>query len=137
MEASKENETECAKPKGVRRGYMGHITSISATLIQASSADAVIEKLLNDAPEWAEYVKGPLAQTRERESRRLADYVAPGSEKTENYDDDQNQSNYTYSHYAYFSTDFNNQDFTDDQEDVDDYENGYDFLFQILITKYL
>jgi len=92
VEASKENESECSKTKGVRRGYMGHITTISASLVQAASADPVVEKLLNESAEWAEYVKGPLAQTRERESRRLADYVAP--------------------------------DFTEEQEDVDEYDNG-------------
>src|SRR5256885_1937769 len=78
LDASKENETECAKPKGVRRGYMGHITTISAGLVQTASADPVIDKLLSEIPEWGEYVKGPLAQTREREMRRLANYETPG-----------------------------------------------------------
>jgi len=95
VDASKENETECAKPKGVRRGYMGHITTISAGLVQTASADPVIDKLLSEIPEWGEYVKGPLAQTREREMRRLANYETP--------------------------------DFTEDQEDVDEFDNGEEY----------
>jgi len=77
VEATRENETECARPKGVRRGYMGHLSTISQGLIQTASSDPLVEKILSESSEWAEYVKGPLAQTTERENRRLADYVSP------------------------------------------------------------
>ncbi len=67
-----------AKTKGVRRGYMGHLITISQVLLQTASTDAVVDKILNETPEWLEYVKGPLAQTRAIQATRLADYVSSG-----------------------------------------------------------
>jgi serine/threonine-protein phosphatase 6 regulatory subunit 3 len=75
VDASKENEEECAKPKGIRRGYMGHITSISQSLLNIATVTPSIEKLLNEHQEWNNYAKGALTTARERENRSLAGYL--------------------------------------------------------------
>jgi len=113
VEAHKENETELTKPKGVRRGYMGHLTTISAGLLQTASADPHVEKLLSEIPEWHEYVKGPLAQTRERESRRLADYIATDDFNEEVEENDEFDNDYQN------DRDFNGEDDDDDDDDDD------------------
>jgi len=113
VEAHKENESELTKPKGVRRGYMGHLTTISAGLLQTASADPGVEKLLSEIPEWHEYVKGPLAQTRERESRRLADYIATDDFNEEPEENDEFDNDYQN------DRDFNGEDDDDDDDDDD------------------
>jgi len=77
-EASKLNEEESAKPKGVRRGYMGHITAISTSLLNAAANTPQLEAFLNGHEEWNKYNKGAFQVTRERESNTLA--YAPSSE---------------------------------------------------------
>jgi len=79
-EASQLNEEESSKPRGVRRGYMGHITTISLNLINAAANTPSIEKLLNEHEEWNNYKKGALQSTRERESKTLL--YAPTEEYT-------------------------------------------------------
>jgi len=117
VEMHKENEAECAKPKGVRRGYMGHLTTISAGLLQASTTDPVVEKILSETPEWAEYVKGPLAQTRERESRRLTDYLASSdfAEEQEEIEEFDNGEEYRE------ERDFQVDEEEEEEEDDDDH----------------
>lgn len=58
---------------------MGHLITISQVLLQTASTDALVDKILNETPEWLEYVKGPLAQTRAIQATRLADYVSSGT----------------------------------------------------------
>jgi len=78
VKASKNNEEEIAKPKGVRRGYMGHITSMSTSIINLASVSPAIEKLLAEHEDWNAYVRGALSATKERESRTLGGYIASG-----------------------------------------------------------
>lgn len=74
VEASKENEEVCAKPKGIRRGYMGHITSISQSIINVAANTPSIDKILAEHQAWNDYVKNSLTSTKERESRTLGGY---------------------------------------------------------------
>jgi len=117
IEANNENDVECSKPKGVRRGYMGHLTSISSCLLQTASTDQSVEKLLSEIPDWNEYVKGPLAQIKERESRPLA-YTA--QEFTNNYTEDLTEE--TEETEDFDNEYHNDQDFAvdDDDDDEDD-----------------
>jgi serine/threonine-protein phosphatase 6 regulatory subunit 3 len=78
VKASKSNEEECAKPKGVRRGFMGHITTMSTSLINLASVSPTVEKILAEHEEWNSYVRGALSATKERESRTLGGYIASG-----------------------------------------------------------
>jgi len=116
VEAHKENEIECSKVKGIRRGYMGHLTTISAGLLQTASADPIVEKILSESTEWHEYVKGPLAQTRERESRRLADYI-PQDEFTE---EPEETEEFETNEEFHNEGNFHIEDDDDDDDDDDD-----------------
>jgi len=71
----KENEEEQKKPNGLRKGYMGHVTKISAILIESSKDDANLTKLLNEHQRWQEYVNGALKETQAREVV-AAEYLA-------------------------------------------------------------
>jgi len=69
------NDEEVAKPKGVRLGHMGHVTSISTSIINIASITPSIEKYLSEHEGWGQYVKGSLQSTKERESRSLGGYL--------------------------------------------------------------
>jgi len=75
-EASKINEEECSKPKGVRRGYMGHITSISVGILTAGVHSQLAQKVLTENEEWDKYSKGPLLVTLRREGKSLESILA-------------------------------------------------------------
>jgi serine/threonine-protein phosphatase 6 regulatory subunit 3 len=74
-----------SKPKGVRLGFMGHLTLISDDVIstlEGSPADLLAElKRHVPEPAWSEYVQGPFHQTKERDSVLLGGgkpALAPG-----------------------------------------------------------
>ncbi|KAH9931705.1 SAPS-domain-containing protein [Epithele typhae] len=75
IEGSKRNDVESEKPKGVRLGYMGHLTLISEDVIGA------LEHLPPDLrlqiaqhapqPEWDEYVTGRYKETKKKDTSLL------------------------------------------------------------------
>jgi hypothetical protein len=96
VEASKENEEVCAKPKGIRRGYMGHITSISQSIINVAANTPAIEKILTDDQAWNDYVKNSLTSTKERESRTLGGYSPsdfPLEEQHDEFEEEYDEEN--------------------------------------------
>lgn len=115
VEAHKENESECSKPKGVRRGYMGHLTTISQFLVQSASVDPTVEKIMSENHDWIDYVQGPLAQTREKESRP-ADYP----DFTGEPDDDFVGENYPVDDRDPSIDDDDDDDDDEDDDDDDD-----------------
>lgn len=70
-EGSKLSEEESSKPKGVRRGYMGHITAISISLVNAAANSPQISQYLSDHSDWSNYHKGAFQITRDKESNNL------------------------------------------------------------------
>jgi len=122
-EASKYNEEESSKPKGVRRGYMGHITAISTSLLNAAANTPQLEAFLSAHEEWNKYNKGAFQVTRERESNTLA--YAPSSEGFNNEaregldDEEYENENGTTNEYE-----FREEFYTGDQEIDDDDEEG-------------
>lgn len=63
------------RPKGVRLGYMGHLTLISEHVVTAlerfpPDLRLIIQKFAPD-PEWDEYVTGRYDETRRRDARLL------------------------------------------------------------------
>lgn len=70
-EASRVNEEESNKPRGVRRGYMGHVTAITLSLLNAAANSPSIESYFADHKEWNEYIKGAFQATRDRENSTL------------------------------------------------------------------
>jgi len=118
-EASRENDEECAKPKGVRRGYMGHITSISTSIINIATTTPSIERLLTSSESWTAYVKGALASTREKESKSLAympsDFAVDENEEGDEYDD--NGDDYSPEEQDQFRLDQDDEDEEEDEEE--------------------
>jgi len=95
-QASKENEEEMAKPKGVRKGYMGHITSISINIMNTASVVPAVEKVLSEHEEWVKYSKGALASTRERESKIIGGYMPTDFNADDDDLDEQNEGDLNY-----------------------------------------
>jgi hypothetical protein len=58
---------------------MGHLTSISVTLLNAATTNTNIDKALVAHAEWNKYVKGPLAATRDRENKIIGGYMPAGT----------------------------------------------------------
>jgi len=67
-ETTKLNDEECSKPKGTRRGYMGHITALSVGILSAASCNPVIEQILENEA-WNDYFNGPLQLSLQKEGR--------------------------------------------------------------------
>lgn len=57
-EASKLNDDDCAKPKGTRRGYMGHVTSITIGILNCADNTPALESILSEHEEWSTYLVG-------------------------------------------------------------------------------
>ncbi|KAJ1856701.1 sporulation-induced protein [Coemansia sp. RSA 1853] len=74
-QASAENDEAARAPRGVRRGYMGHLSGIGeevARLLELSGA--ALEPLISpyiDGDEWLDYVARTLQEAREREQQPL------------------------------------------------------------------
>ncbi|KAF8323646.1 SIT4 phosphatase-associated protein-domain-containing protein [Cantharellus anzutake] len=75
IEAQRRNDEACSKPKGVRLGFMGHLTLISEDVISALShyPRELMERLSQYAPqpEWDQYVSGRFQETKERDASQL------------------------------------------------------------------
>jgi len=69
--ASKTNEEELAKPKGVRKGNMGHITSVSIGVLTAAGSSQAVEKVLTEHEEWNKFVAGALQSTLVKEGKTI------------------------------------------------------------------
>ncbi|KAJ3098725.1 hypothetical protein HDU96_010955 [Phlyctochytrium bullatum] len=74
-QAQRANDYNVGQPKGVRLGYMGHLTYISdevCKLIEKCSADFDGQvKAMVVAEEWQEYLNGVLRETKERDRQPL------------------------------------------------------------------
>lgn len=78
-----------AKPKGVRLGYMGHLTLISEDVIVALERFPPDLRLMiiqyAPDPEWDQYVTGRYNETKKRDTRLLGGgkpVVAPGTARS-------------------------------------------------------
>jgi len=130
VDASKENDEECAKPKGTRKGYMGHLTAISHSLINIATVTPAIERLLTENPGWDQFVRGELSSIRERENRSLAGYIpseygiAEESHDFDDYEDDDSDIMFehtgTYEQHEYNPEDNDFRLDADDDSDDDD-----------------
>ncbi|KAI0306658.1 SIT4 phosphatase-associated protein-domain-containing protein [Multifurca ochricompacta] len=75
LEGQKLNDVESAKPKGVRLGYMGHLTLISEDVITTLDhfpldLRQVIEEYAPQ-PAWDDYVRGRYKETKKKDSSPL------------------------------------------------------------------
>ncbi|KAI0273537.1 SIT4 phosphatase-associated protein-domain-containing protein [Gloeopeniophorella convolvens] len=75
VEGQKLNDAESSKPKGVRLGYMGHLTLISEDVITAlehfpSDLRQIIEEAAPQ-PAWDDYVRGRYKETKRKDTSLL------------------------------------------------------------------
>ncbi|KAI6131908.1 SIT4 phosphatase-associated protein-domain-containing protein [Pisolithus thermaeus] len=75
VEGQKKNDAESVKPKGVRLGYMGHLTLMSEDVITAlehypPELRLMIERYAPQ-PDWSEYVTGRYNETKKRDTSLL------------------------------------------------------------------
>ncbi|KAI6005448.1 SIT4 phosphatase-associated protein-domain-containing protein [Pisolithus albus] len=75
VEGQKKNDAESVKPKGVRLGYMGHLTLMSEDVITAlehypPELRSMIERYAPQ-PDWSEYVTGRYDETKKRDANLL------------------------------------------------------------------
>ncbi|KAI0797491.1 SAPS-domain-containing protein [Abortiporus biennis] len=85
IEGSKRNDIESSKPKGVRLGYMGHLTLLSEDVIGALEHFPPELRLIvaqcAPHPEWDEYVTGRYKETKTKDTSLLGGgkpVIAPG-----------------------------------------------------------
>ncbi|KAL9536686.1 hypothetical protein MBANPS3_012451 [Mucor bainieri] len=80
VKAQEQNDIECAKPKGTRLGYMGHLTFISDEVIKLFEGypESIISALDDsiDLDKWHQYCMKQLLETKERDSLPLGDIRA-------------------------------------------------------------
>ncbi|CAG8596141.1 1259_t:CDS:10, partial [Dentiscutata heterogama] len=97
--AQRLNDYEIEQPKGVRLGYMGHLTFIAEEVVKLLDRYAVEigEKVREyiEAEDWQEYVSKTLRETRERDRAPLGgqrpsnhDSMSPSREESEDDDGD-------------------------------------------------
>ncbi|OAX34190.1 SAPS-domain-containing protein [Rhizopogon vinicolor AM-OR11-026] len=75
MDGQRRNDAESSKPKGVRLGYMGHLTQVAEDVIGAlehypPNLRMIIEQYAPQ-PAWQEYVTGRFNETKERDTSLL------------------------------------------------------------------
>ncbi|KZT39264.1 SAPS-domain-containing protein [Sistotremastrum suecicum HHB10207 ss-3] len=75
LEAQRLNDLESTKPKGLRLGFMGHITLISEDIVSAlEHCPAELSERLQGyipQPEWTEYVQGRYLETKRKDAALL------------------------------------------------------------------
>ncbi|CAJ0896542.1 148_t:CDS:10, partial [Entrophospora sp. SA101] len=97
--AQRLNDYEVEQPKGVRLGYMGHLTVIAEEIVKLMDRFAVEigEKVREyiEAEDWQEYVSKTLRETRERDRAPLGgqrptnhDSMSPSREGSEDDEDE-------------------------------------------------
>ncbi|KAI8086716.1 SIT4 phosphatase-associated protein-domain-containing protein [Halteromyces radiatus] len=71
VQAQKENDEEWAKPKGMRLGYMGHLTFIADEVIKLFEGypEAIVQDIKDDVDldSWYQYCETELRETKERD----------------------------------------------------------------------
>ncbi|KAG0367781.1 SIT4 phosphatase-associated protein-domain-containing protein [Gamsiella multidivaricata] len=113
-DAQRLNDYECAQPKGVRLGYMGHLTYIAdetVKLLELYSQTTLFPTLYEyiDLEDWWNYVSKILKETKERDAQVLGG----------------TRPNVIESHKSGLD-DGNDDDYMDDNDD--EYGSGNDFL---------
>ncbi|KAG0299318.1 hypothetical protein BGZ98_010144 [Dissophora globulifera] len=114
-DAQRLNDYECAQPKGVRLGYMGHLTYIAdetVKLLELYAQTSLLSTLYEfiDLEDWWNYVSKILKETKERDAQVLGGTRPDMSESRKVGADDGNDDD----------------DYIDDNDE--DYGNGNDFM---------
>jgi hypothetical protein len=132
VDANKSNIEEEAKARGVRRGYMGHVTTIAVRLQQAAARSSPLAVAMDGDEEWADYVAGTLAATRAAETKPLGGHRpmgGPGESSDEDEVSDEELDDEGDSIFDRYQQGFGTEEFGDDDDDrggFEMYEDGSD-----------
>lgn len=125
------NAAEEAKPRGVRRGFMGHLTAISMRIQAAAACAPALEALLQGHEAWLEYVNGSLARLRAAESKPLGGHRPMGgpgesSDEDEEELDDDGDSIFDRYQLGFGTEEFGDEDDDDEHGDIHFDEQEYE-----------
>jgi serine/threonine-protein phosphatase 6 regulatory subunit 3 len=125
------NAAEEAKPRGVRRGFMGHLTAISMRIQAAAACAPALEALLQAHEPWLEYVNGSLARLRAAESKPLGGHRPMGgpgesSDEDEEELDDDGDSIFDRYQLGFGTEEFGDEDDDDEHGDIHFDEQEYE-----------
>ena len=70
LQANKVNE-QAIQDKKMRKGYMGHLTIISNTIVTTANSDETVSTLIKDISGWKEFVDTSLSERNAIESRQM------------------------------------------------------------------
>lgn len=71
IEAERLNDIAQSQPKGMRKGYMGHLTQIANAIVQIASNDKTIGNYTQTHAAWQEYIRGPLDARNVKEATQI------------------------------------------------------------------
>ncbi|ORX52405.1 SAPS-domain-containing protein [Hesseltinella vesiculosa] len=96
VQAQKDNDTEWSKPKGMRLGYMGHLTFIADEVIKLFEGypEAIVQDIREnvDLDLWQQYCETELRETKERDCLPLGgDRPADGDAVMHDDDDEEDE----------------------------------------------
>jgi serine/threonine-protein phosphatase 6 regulatory subunit 3 len=93
VEAERENATALQDPRGVRRGYMGHLVQLATDLKKQATHSKVIEAILDADEDWKVFRDGFLKSRNDLESHLLGGRATQmdSSSSAEEEDDDDDQ----------------------------------------------
>ncbi|KAI8991637.1 SIT4 phosphatase-associated protein-domain-containing protein [Mycotypha africana] len=148
--AQKANDEECAKPKGMRAGYMGHLTFISDEIMKLFEGypETIVVNIKDDIDMegWNHYCHHELKQTKERDQLPLGglrpndddELDLPQTDDDEELDDDDDDDDDEDDEdvlsgisdgrrqYSRFLSRNNNEAFDDDEEEAEHWISGRD-----------
>jgi len=127
VEADRENTEEQARPRGYRRGFMGHLTAIALRLQAAAARAPELDALLNADEAWLDYVNGSLAQLRAAESKPLGGHRPMGGPGESSDEDEEELDDDGDSIFDRYQLGFGTDDFADDDSDDEDGDGALDF----------
>mmetsp|Transcript_8349 Transcript_8349/g.14426 ORF Transcript_8349/g.14426 Transcript_8349/m.14426 type:complete len:827 (+) Transcript_8349:168-2648(+) len=131
VDANRRNEEEEAKARGVRLGYMGHVTTIAVRLQQAAARSSALAVAMDADETWSEYVSGALLATRTAETKPLGGHRpmgGPGESSDEDEVSDDDLDDEGDSIFDRYQQGFGTEEFGDDDDErgFEMYEDGSD-----------
>eukprot|EP01100_Stratorugosa_tubuloviscum_P000238 TRINITY_DN104_c2_g1_i1.p1 TRINITY_DN104_c2_g1~~TRINITY_DN104_c2_g1_i1.p1 ORF type:complete len:598 (+),score=276.24 TRINITY_DN104_c2_g1_i1:208-2001(+) len=135
IQANDENTQQLSRPKGMRRGYMGHLSNIVQLIFKACQQNENINAILSENQGWRNYLDGPYAEQQLLENTQLGGprpsaYENQQDEEDDIEGDDKGNAELVHAFTQYlthgFTSEFQEEYGNDDIEYDDDQNINYD-----------